>query len=176
MHRRNFLKLSAVGLLAPLSLLKAEEIDWTLKIKKLPTDPNDFVNREMIRFSKGPYFADIGFTYGQDLRDCCGLCATKEFQIMTVQNLEYGRENIEKLCKFDSENNFFDFKPSLRRDLYQQSLRRCKLTLKEKGQIYVVCHKMRGPHDCISEECHKKIDKLIATKRCQNWFSKIGLD
>jgi hypothetical protein len=142
--RRCFLGASVAAVLFPsLKLKEVEEIDWTLKFSYEHNE--DYFCPDRLIVSKGPYECECGYTSGQDLRDCHGLCATREWAWCICEQLEYSHESMMKIYRLPWDG-------SEKRKIALESLRRIKLTKQEKQEIYNVCKKLRGEHHCAEQD------------------------
>lgn len=141
MERREFLlslaSLPLVGLFHP----EFKRLDWDLRFRKLPDDPNSFVQGQY-KISKGPYSVTTHHCAGQDLLDCHGLCATIEWADIIKQELEYGNDGLKKLYSLGWDC------PQAERDYWLKKLKRVEVSKVERTKIVLFCNKLRGEHPC----------------------------
>ena len=133
MNRRFFFQAVgavSLGVIVPPKMTLANVSD-ELQIIKLPDDPDRFVNGRY-EISKGNRSKTCNMECGQDLIDCHGLCATKEWFDIIVAELEYDT----KAWRI-GDDGVVDCGPRL-----------VVLTKSDKVKLLKFCIKMRGPHKC----------------------------
>lgn len=145
MERREFLfSLASLPLitLPKLPFPEFKRLDWALRFEKLPADPDSFIQHGYYRVSKGPYKVIVNHYCGQDLLDCHGLCATIEWADIIKQELEYGKDGLQKLYSLGWDC------PQAERDYWLKKLKRVEISKIDRAKIVLFCNKLRGEHPC----------------------------